>query len=63
MYVAGTMESVTGNTVYVISGSWLIPLRTDRHTEIWKNKTFHDLSPLKPAMIFWHVAERKSPGI
>jgi hypothetical protein len=44
---AGTVVGVTGNTVYVNSGSWLPPLRIDVHSQIWKDKIFHDLSPLQ----------------
>jgi hypothetical protein len=45
--VVGTVESVTGNIVYINTGPWITPLHTDDHTAIWKGKIFHDLSALK----------------
>lgn len=47
MSVGGTVESISGNVVYINTGSWLAALHTDSHTEIWKGKILHELSPLK----------------
>ncbi len=45
--VWGTVEAVSGKQVYVKSEQQLIAVTADEHTEIWKGKAFHDLSPLE----------------
>ena len=42
--VIGTVQSISGNEVNVRSGSRIIVVRTDDHTEVWKGKTSHDLA-------------------
>src|ERR1039457_6523234 len=44
--VIGTVKSVSGNQISVESGTRIIAVATDDHTEVWKGKTFHDLSPV-----------------
>jgi Domain of unknown function (DUF5666) len=44
--VSGTVENVSGDLIYVNAGSWLVAVQADDHTQVWKGKTFHDLSPL-----------------
>jgi Domain of unknown function (DUF5666) len=45
--VIGTVESVSGNIIHVKTGASPITIHSDGQTEIWKGRTFHDLSPLK----------------
>jgi hypothetical protein len=45
--IAGTVESIVGNIVYVNTGSWLIALHTDDQTEICKGKSSHGVSALQ----------------
>jgi hypothetical protein len=45
--VFGAVEGISGKQVYVKSELQLFALTTDEHTEIWKGKEFHDLSPLE----------------
>src|ERR1035437_3448138 len=44
--VIGTVKSISGNQISVESGTRIIAVATDDHTEVWKGKTFHDLSPV-----------------
>src|ERR1039457_22549 len=44
--VIGTVKSISGNQISVESGTRIIGVATDDHTEVWKGKTFHDLSPV-----------------
>jgi hypothetical protein len=46
-FIAGTVEGFSGNQVYVNRGLQLVVLAVDAHTEVWKGKVFHDLSPLE----------------
>ena len=45
--IVGTVESVSGNLIHVKSGEQLLTIHVDDHTETWKGKMFHDLSPLQ----------------
>jgi hypothetical protein len=45
--IVGTVQSVNGNQIHVISGAKLVTLHVDDHTEIWKGKALRDLSPLE----------------
>jgi hypothetical protein len=45
--IIGTVQSVTGNQIHVISGANLLTLHVNEHTEIWKGKALPDLSQLK----------------
>jgi hypothetical protein len=45
--VVGTVKAVSGNTISVEAGAHVTNIITDEHTEIWKGKTFHDLSPVQ----------------
>jgi hypothetical protein len=40
------VKSISGNQISVESGTRIIAVATDDHTEVWKGKTFHDLSPV-----------------
>ena len=42
--VIGTVKSISGNQISVESGTRIIAVATDDHTEVWKGKIFHDLS-------------------
>jgi hypothetical protein len=48
--IVGTVQSVSGNTVYINSSgggpNGLVALSTDARTEVWKGREFHDLSPV-----------------
>src|SRR5260370_33028044 len=41
--IIGTVQSVTGNQIHVISGAELLTLHVNDHTEIWKGKVLPDL--------------------
>src|ERR1039458_738266 len=41
--VIGTVKSISGNQISVESGTRIIAVATDDHTEVWKGKIFHDL--------------------
>lgn len=45
--IVGTVQSVTGNQIHVLSGEKLLTLHVDDHTEIWKGKALPDLSQLE----------------
>jgi hypothetical protein len=45
--VIGTVKSISGNQISVESGTRIIAVATDDHTEVWKGKTVHDLSPVQ----------------
>ena len=45
--LVGTVQSVIGNQIHVISGAKLVTLHVDDHTEIWKGKALRDLSPVE----------------
>jgi hypothetical protein len=45
--IIGTVQSVTGNQIHVISGAKLLTLHVNDHTEIWKGKVLPDLSQLE----------------
>jgi hypothetical protein len=45
--IIGTVQSVTGNQIHVISGAKVLTLHVDDHTEIWKGKALPDLSQLE----------------
>jgi hypothetical protein len=45
--IVGTVQSVTGNQIHVLSGEHLLTLHVDDHTEIWKGKMLPDLSTLE----------------
>jgi len=42
--VIGTVKAVSGNQITVESGTRIIHVTTDAHTEVWKGKRSHDLS-------------------
>ena len=42
--VVGTVKAISGSTISVDGGAHV---DTDERTEIWKGKTFHDLSPVQ----------------
>jgi hypothetical protein len=44
--VGGTVESVSGNVLYINTGAQPVTLYTDARTEVWKGRIFHDLSPV-----------------
>lgn len=43
--IVGTVESVSGNVIYVKTGTQLMALSVNNSTDVWKGKVFHDLSP------------------
>ncbi len=45
--IIGTVQSVTGNQIHVISGAELLTLHVNDHTEIWKGKVLPDLPQLE----------------
>jgi hypothetical protein len=45
--IVGTVQSISGNQIHVISGAKLVTLHVDDHTEIWKGKVLWDLSPVE----------------
>ena len=45
--MVGTVKGITGSTISVDSGSQFTTAVTDGDTEVWKGKTFHDLSPVQ----------------
>lgn len=45
--IVGTVQSVIGNQIHVISGAKILTLHVDDHTEIWKGKALRDLSSLE----------------
>lgn len=44
--IVGIVERISGNVIYVKTGTQLLALSSDDHTEVWKGKVFHDLSPV-----------------
>jgi hypothetical protein len=44
--IIGTVVSVSANVIYVRTGTQSVTLSSDAHTEVWKGKVFHDLSPV-----------------
>jgi hypothetical protein len=40
--IVGTVQSVTGDQIHVLSGEKLLTLHVDDHTEIWKGKALPD---------------------
>jgi hypothetical protein len=45
--VIGTVKSISSDVISVATGAATEDVATDAHTEIWKGKTFHDLSPVQ----------------
>lgn len=45
--VVGTVESVSGDVVTILSGKDTLLLAVDAKTAIWKGKMFHDLSMIR----------------
>jgi hypothetical protein len=45
--IIGTVQSVTGNQIHVLSGAKVLTVNVDDHTEIWKGKALPDLSTLE----------------
>jgi hypothetical protein len=45
--IIGTVQSITGNQIHVLSGEKVLMLHVDDHTEIWKGKALPDLSTLE----------------
>src|SRR5579863_2682661 len=45
--IVGTVEAVSANVIYVQSGLQLVTLSVNDHSEVWKGRVFHDLSPLE----------------
>jgi Domain of unknown function (DUF5666) len=42
--IVGTVERISGNVIYVKTGTQLMALSVDDSTDVWKGKVFHDLS-------------------
>jgi hypothetical protein len=45
--VIGTVKGISGNAILVDGGAQVTTVVADERTEIWKGKTFHNLSPLQ----------------
>src|SRR5689334_1309382 len=45
--VIGSVKAVSGDVISVATGAAVEEVGTTAHTEIWKGKTFHDLSPVQ----------------
>lgn len=45
--VSGKLEGISANLIYVKFKTQSLAVYTGEHTEVWKGKTFHDLSPLE----------------
>jgi hypothetical protein len=45
--VIGTVKGVSGETISVDNDGKIVEIALDRNAEIWKGKTFHDLSPVQ----------------
>jgi hypothetical protein len=45
--VIGTVKGVSGDMVSVDSDGKIVEITVDRNGEVWKGKTFHDLSPVR----------------
>jgi hypothetical protein len=43
--IISTVVSVSANVIYGRTGTQSVTLSSDAHTEVWKGKVFHDLSP------------------
>ena len=43
-FVMGTVKAISGNQITVESGTRIIQVTTDAHTEVWKGKRSHNLS-------------------
>jgi Domain of unknown function (DUF5666) len=44
--IVGTVERISGNVIYVKTGTQLMALSVDNSTDVWKGKVFHELSPV-----------------
>lgn len=60
--IVGTVESVSGNLIHVKSGEQLLTIHVDDHTETWKGRMFHDLSPLQVGDDFWSRCRKDASG-
>jgi hypothetical protein len=58
----GTVESVSGETMYVKVRTEVVALYADNETAVWKGQKFHDLSPLKAGDAVSVDAVRDSRG-
>lgn len=45
--VIGTVKAISGDVISVATGAGIEEVATNPQTEIWKGKTFHDLSPVQ----------------
>jgi hypothetical protein len=45
--VIGIVKGISGNVISVDAGERITTVIVDGHTEVWKGKTFHDLSPVQ----------------
>ena len=45
--VIGTVKAIADNVISVASGTRMEMVVTDGNTEVWKGKTYHDLSPVQ----------------
>jgi len=60
--VIGTVKAISGNSISVSSGAQLLTFSADAETEIWKGKTFHDLSPVQVGDDLWARCHRDPSG-
>jgi hypothetical protein len=45
--VIGTVRQISGDVISVDSDGKIVEITVDRNGEVWKGKTFHDLSPVR----------------
>ena len=60
--VIGTVKAIAGNVISVASGTRMEMVVTDGNTEVWKGKTYHDLSPVQIGDDFSARCRRDASG-
>ena len=60
--LVGTVESVSGDTLYVKIRAEIVMLYAESQTAVWKGERFHDFSPLKAGDAISVDATRDSRG-
>ena len=60
--VIGTVKAFAGNVISVATGTRMERVVSDGHTEVWKGKTYHDLSPVQIGDDFSARCRRDASG-
>ena len=47
--VVGSVKAISGKLISVATRAGMEDVVTDAHPEVWRGKTFHDLSPVQKA--------------